>query len=213
MGSQSEFSIYPKQSTFLILTTVHNHNLLVFNALFSVITSNFLRTWKNTRHSYYGLQYDYHIIRKYWKFETYLIQVKRTNRVQLKILEKKMVCQEVYDGPGSMLPIIKPYVMHGNKTEIYSCSSFQCLVEIFTHHMVKASLMYSTVSLPITFTQYIHHESYIQINGSQCYIQPCLIQLHVPNSFQVNATVLQILQQTNKLSDRDCTYGGLVLCR
>ena len=209
-GYHSEFSIYPGESSFSILTSVYAHTLMVLNATFSVTDLSLVKTFPTKYYSQTNSIFIWNVYENYAEISL-LVQTWKTHKITLQLSQKYLQWHVVYNGPGHMSAILNQNKVYNNKVYIYNCSSFQCLVNIIPSDSKNTFVNYSSMQLATLLKKEIHNTSYMTLFGnSNCSVRPCLIILHAQSDFQVNVTVMAMSYKSTKSHSQDCRYGGLV---
>ena len=207
IGYHAGFSIYPDKGSCLILTSVHFLILLIFNASFSVMDSNLVKTIHITNSSHINIFSFWHIYESHIETSS-LIQIIKSHKIVLKTSHKYSHHYSVHDGPGPMSVILDPNYHLGHKAYIYSCSSFQCLLKVIYNNTEDIFVDYVAIKLKIALIKKIYSFNQLTLFGKKCNINPCLIVFHAQSGFEVNATV-PYMSYKSVILYKDCRYGGL----
>ena len=211
-GHHSEIDIFPANSSnLLVLILVQEITTIQFDATFSVIDCNVVKSFKNNVSYVTNSIFFWHLSRNNNMLSAFLIQVRKDQRFKFLLSPIFVLCYFMYDGPGSRTAILNPEVNHNMYVMAFSCSSFQCFVKILTNFSTSGFGHYYSIPLLVASSNEILNDTHITLHGYTCRPLPCVVKLWTKSSFQVNASIFRVSYKSITLYRPDCMYGGLYI--
>ena len=213
-GSHSLFNLYPREKEVQVLFYVTSFTYHRFDASYAVIDHNYLFTDSNKsitekQNSHFSLMHRIHFLNTSESLFSYHVQVGKIFHVLIRTQwppsQNNLWKHVVTDGPGFLSPTLE------ENTQIYTCFSFQCILQVLTY---KGNMNSSNVFLVEPKPLKTHLQVEVTSSSDLSFVlplkntNPSVIAIKGKTGHQVNVTIDKLLFKGE--NNFHCQYGGIV---
>ena len=219
-GVHSAMSIFPPHSN--VTLNIITINATKMSTIFShsIMDSNNLITIPSLKHDLTNInKWTLYFLKSHIYLQKFIIRVKTYQYLLIGVIMCNNCSVNIHDGPDFLSPSLKPFVIHGNKTEyhhnyyqLYSTSSFQCVLFSSDVRINNDTFKYSSSNVDEDNTLHINplkNLSHFKFPNNQfcSHRNICIILLETDPLLRFNVTI-RSMSNSNQ-GDTLCSYAGL----